>query len=97
MTADNGTEDDVLLQMIIKYQQPSTEKTMSVSEAYQRLGVYPEDHPREIVSAYRRECNKWHPDKWANKSAEEQANAAGEYERVQTAYRTIMESRGLTD
>ncbi len=66
---------------------------ISVDQAYQILGVFPEDHAREIEVAYRSALIKLHPDKQADKSSEEQAAAAQQLKRVQEAYRVITQSR----
>lgn len=71
--------------------------TINVDQAYQILGVFPEDHAREIEVAYRSALMKLHPDKQADKSAEEQAAARQQFKRVQEAYHVITQSRTATN
>ena len=91
VTADNGTEDNSLAQ-----HQPDTEKTMSVSKAYQILGVLPTDSTDKIKEAFREAHLGWlqkvNPD---NSSSVKTLSKTliDEEQQIYEAYQAIMESR----
>ena len=94
----NGEESPVLSEVRVIIDKETEDPVyagpaISVDQAYQILGVFPEDHAREIEVAYRSALMKLHPDKQADKSAEEQAAVAQQLKRVQEAYRVITQSR----
>lgn len=90
VTADNKTEDDLL------FQQQSNKKTMSVSEAYQVLGVLPTDSTAKIKKAFRNAHLEWlqkvNPDNSSSVNTLSKP-LIDEEQRIYEAYQTIMESR----
>lgn len=69
--------------------------TSSAAGAYATLGVKPDATNSEVKDAYRALVKKYHPDRYATKSAEEQEQAERKFKEVQTAYEQVKKSRGL--
>lgn len=70
-------------------------RTNTTTNAYATLGVKPDATNSEVKDAYRALVKKYHPDRYATKSAEEQAQAEQKFKEVQAAYEQIKKSRGL--
>jgi curved DNA-binding protein CbpA len=56
---------------------------------YKILGVNTDAADSEIKKAYYKLALKWHPDKWSNKSAEEQKIAEEEFKKISIAYEIL--------
>lgn len=69
--------------------------TGSATNAYATLGVKPDATNSEVKDAYRALVKKYHPDRYATKSAGEQAQAEQKFKEVQAAYEQVKKSRGL--
>lgn len=67
----------------------------AATNAYATLGVKPDATNSEVKDAYRALVKKYHPDRYATKSTEEQQQAEQKFKEVQTAYEQIKKSRGL--
>lgn len=67
----------------------------TATNAYATLGVKPDATNSEVKDAYRALVKKYHPDRYATQSAEEQAQAEQKFKEVQAAYEQIKKSRGL--
>lgn len=70
-------------------------RASSATNAYAALGVKPDATNSEVKDAYRTLVKKYHPDRYATKSTEEQAQAEQKFKEVQAAYEQIKKSRGL--
>jgi hypothetical protein len=57
--------------------------------SYEVLGLDPSASAKDVKKAYRRAAKKWHPDKWQQGTAAEQARASDEFKRIQKAYEDI--------
>ncbi len=58
---------------------------------YELLGVPRNASSKEIKKAYRREIARYHPDRYANAPADEQAYAAARAQRINEAQRTLSD------
>ncbi|MFP3027876.1 MAG: J domain-containing protein [Wolbachia sp.] len=56
-------------------------------EAFKVLGLSESASTEEIKKAYRELALKWHPDKWSDKSQEEQKTATEKFKEILVAYK----------
>lgn len=56
-------------------------------EAFKVLGLSESASTEEIKKAYRKLALKWHPDKWSDKSQEEQKTATEKFKEISVAYK----------
>lgn len=66
-----------------------------LKKSYEVLGVDMNATNEEVKNAYRKLVKKYHPDRYAQESAEAQAQAEEKFKEIQTAYDYIKASRGL--
>ncbi len=64
--------------------------------AYEVLEISPSATDDEVKSAYRRMAMKHHPDKVATLGPEVQKAAAEKFRKIQEAYETIKQERGIS-
>ncbi len=67
----------------------------SLKSAYETLGIKEDATNEELKNAYRKLVKKYHPDRYANESADAQAEAETKFKEVQAAYDKIKAARGL--
>ncbi len=65
-------------------------------DPYRILEISPEAGPDEIKQAYRRQANRYHPDKVAHLGQEFQELAREKFHEIQWAYEELMRRRGDT-
>ena len=68
---------------------------MSLSQAYQILGVSASATNEEVKKAYRKLAMKFHPDKVANLGDDVKASAENRFKQIKEAYDRICASRGM--
>ncbi|MBR5018456.1 MAG: TerB family tellurite resistance protein [Bacteroidales bacterium] len=73
----------------------SSQSGYSVESAYAVLEISPSATDDEVKSAYRRMAMKHHPDKVATLGPEVQKAAAEKFRKIQEAYETIKQERGI--
>ena len=62
---------------------------------YKILGIEKGATEKEILSAYRKESQKYHPDKVIHLGKEHQTGAEEKFRRVQEAYEKLQKERGF--
>lgn len=70
-------------------------RTADPTAAYQILEIEPTATDEEVKKAYRRMAMKYHPDKVAQLGDEVQKAAAEKFKKVQQAYESIQQKRGM--
>lgn len=60
-------------------------------DLYEILGIKKDASNEEIKKAYRKLALKYHPDKWADKSKEEQQNAENKFKEITEAYEVLSD------
>ncbi|CAK9311303.1 unnamed protein product [Citrullus colocynthis] len=62
---------------------------------YTILGVGSDSSPEEIRSAYRRLAMRWHPDRWARRTASPAllSEAKAKFQQIQQAYSVLSDQR----
>lgn len=60
---------------------------------YDILGVSKDASKEQIKKAYRKEALRWHPDKWVDKSKEEQKTAEEKFKEVAEAYDVLSDDQ----
>ena len=63
-----------------------------MSDFYDILGVDKNASENEIKKAYRKLAIKWHPDRWADKSPEEQKHAEEMFKKISEANEVLSNS-----
>lgn len=58
---------------------------------YDILGANKGSTEKDIKKAYRKSSSKWHPDKWARGTAEEQKKAESEFKSLNEAYQVLSD------
>lgn len=64
---------------------------MAKRDFYEVLGVQKNATPEEIKKAYKKLAVKWHPDRWGDKSEEEQKKAEENFKEVAEAYEVLSD------
>ncbi len=77
------------------YYGTSGTSAQSLSAAYATLGIKENATNEEVKNAYRSLVKKYHPDRYATQSQEEQDKAAEKFKEVQDAYEKIKAARGV--
>lgn len=65
---------------------------MAKRDFYEVLGIQKNATPEEIKKAYKKLAVKWHPDRWGDKSEEEQKKAEENFKEVAEAYEVLSDS-----
>lgn len=73
----------------------SNSPTQGLTAAYATLGINENATNEEVKNAYRSLVKKYHPDRYATQSQEEQDKAAEKFKEVQDAYEKIKAARGV--
>lgn len=73
----------------------STSSASDLSQAYATLGLDSSATNEQLKTAYRNLVKKYHPDRFATQSQEEQDKAAEMFKKVQDAYEKIKDARGV--
>jgi curved DNA-binding protein CbpA len=71
---------------------PSTPPDLDRRTPPEILGLAPDWTPDELEKAYRRECQRLHPDKWTGKPPAIREAMEQEFKRVQEAYKRLKGS-----
>lgn len=64
---------------------------MAKRDFYEVLGIQKNATPEEIKKAYKKLAVKWHPDRWGDKSEEEQKKAEENFKEVAEAYEVLSD------
>ena len=71
-------------------------KSGAAPAMYRTLELTADATAREIKRAYRKQAAIWHPDKWMDKSPEEQLAATERFQKLAEAYETLREPKRRT-
>ena len=75
--------------------QTTSSNGITLSKAYQILGITDSATESEIKKAYRKLAIKYHPDKVAQLGEEFQKGAKEKFQKVQDSYEKIKDSQGI--
>lgn len=66
---------------------------LNIHSAYRLMGLNEATSDREVKKRYNELAMKWHPDRWATSSEENQEIAKRNFQKVNEAYKTIQNFR----